>query len=217
MPLLASDSQALRLTKFLKLLMTKPYVNGISSDSVDSNELGDLTSCKSTDADPSAPFAELTLILLVEGQESASKQLSSQLSSMGLIDWRTLLLQWIELFSGIEQELSRVEELPTVQVLGAIQTPWSTDRELAQRLSKLDFLTWRFQSARDPDFKWDFREKSLLEFNVFYGPWVAYQLGEEFPACSVTEEWLLDQLRILCESTLATGNPGSSGQSNPDL
>jgi hypothetical protein len=181
--------------------MTKTYVNGSTHSE---SEVADATEANQPGA--SDQFAELTLVCLMEEQDRCKKLLESQLDAAGLVDWKTLLLQWLERFSGIEQELSHVGELPFCQVVTALQTRWSTNRELAQRLSKLDFLTWRFQSTNDGQYKWDFREQTLIEFKFFHGPWTAYQSNVEFPECADTEDWLLGQLQLLSERSAQQSN-----------
>jgi hypothetical protein len=174
--------------------MTKPHVNGTTHPNYSAGE-----ATQEEHATSSEQFAELTLACLIEEQFRCKKALELKLIENRLVDWQRLITQWLWLFSGIEHELSHSVELPFCQVAAALQTRWSTNRELAQRLSKLDFLTWRFQSTGQTRAKWDFREQSLVQFKELHGPWTAYQASIEFPDCASTEDWLLAKLEAFSD------------------
>lgn len=119
--------------------------------------------------------------------------ISSALVRLHAARWVPVLHQWLSQYRGLHDVIHTDSDTPESQILAVLgQMDTLNDGDLAQRLSRLDFLTWRARLGQTP---WKPLEVS---FNAF---WTSdakiWQSDREFPASDETQAWLLEKLRAL--------------------
>jgi hypothetical protein len=121
--------------------------------------------------------------------------ITERLSKWDMMDWLVVVTHWLSRYHGIEALLSCRDQHPARQILALLNSLSTrpSDNELAQRLSRLDFLLWRISRADECAKRWNPFEASLCQY-LDGDPPVAWQWDNEYPAAGETETWLLQEL-----------------------
>lgn len=124
--------------------------------------------------------------------ESLMDRISAALVNMQAARWVPVLHQWLAQYRGLHEAISADSNTPEDQILSMLEQlkyPLDDD-DLAQRLSRLDFLTWRARLDQTP---WKPLEQP---FHVFWTNGVViWQSDKEYPLPQETKAWLLNRLR----------------------
>jgi len=118
-------------------------------------------------------------------------RVSERLVTLQASRWLPVLHRWLSQYRGLYEVISGDSEAPESQIFMLLEQLESIDDDdLAARLARLDFLTWR---ARNEKQAWNPLE---VPFNRFWVDGVAvWQSDREYPKPAQTERWLLDCLR----------------------
>ena len=121
--------------------------------------------------------------------------ITDRLSKWDMMDWLLVITHWLARYHGIEALLTCREQHPASAILALLNslTTRPDDAELAQRLSRLDFLLWRICRPEENAKRWNPLETSLCQY-IDGDPPVVWQWDEEYPAARETEAWLLNEL-----------------------
>lgn len=117
------------------------------------------------------------------------------LTRIGADSWQPVLARWLTLYQGFYSEIRGDEPHPLEQqVLMALEQceHVADDDALADRLARLDFLTWRARAASQP---WNPLEQAFTTFLAQHtraGIHI-WQSDKEYPSPRETKEWLLSQ------------------------
>lgn len=118
-------------------------------------------------------------------------RVSERLVTLQASRWLPVLHRWLSQYRGLYEVISGDSEAPESQIYMLLEQLESIDDgDLAARLARLDFLTWRARSDRQA---WNPLE---VPFHRFWVDGVAvWQSDREYPEPAQTERWLLDCLR----------------------
>ncbi len=124
--------------------------------------------------------------------EVTMDHISERLVALQAARWLPVLHAWLSQYRGLYDVISGDSESPESQIsvlLEQIDIPLD-DNDLAARLARLDFLTWRARNGAQP---WAPLE---VPFQQFWVEGVAiWQSDREYPEPTETEQWLLNCLR----------------------
>jgi hypothetical protein len=132
-------------------------------------------------------------------------QISERLVYLHQTNWIPVLHRWLKQYRGLYDCISADTEAPEAQILkllDQLQAPID-DVVLAQRLARLDFLTWR---VRHIDIPWQPLQRTFEEFNsgVQENAITLWQSGGEYPLPQETEAWLMHQLQQIAMLPLSS-------------
>ena len=117
---------------------------------------------------------------------------SERLVGLKAARWVPVLHCWLSQYRGLYDVISGDSESPESQIATLLEQRVDPidDAELAARLARLDFLTWRARNGNKP---WHPLE---MPFQQFWEEEVTvWQSDREYPEPTETERWLLACLR----------------------
>jgi hypothetical protein len=173
--------------------MPNEKANGTSLLQSDATNSSDQTS-PSNDQNPLNPMDSTSgpIESMVAPCDRLILELVNKLSDLSMEWWQSVLLVWLERFSGLEHEVGHPDDLPVAQVLHCFDGKFhASDALLAARLAQCDFLTWRVH--QDPD-TWDWRKETLRHFVAQHPAATMYQLDEPLVSTAETARWLMAQV-----------------------
>jgi hypothetical protein len=122
-------------------------------------------------------------------------EITERLLQWQMMDWLLVITYWLRQYHGIEALISCKEQHPAHEILKLLISLPSKpdDAELAQRLSHLDFLSWRIAHADNHAKRWNPFDMTLCQY-LDSDPPIVWQWDNEYPAAEETETWLLKRL-----------------------
>ncbi len=123
-------------------------------------------------------------------------RVSERLVTLKAARWLPVLHGWLSQYRGLYECIAADSESPESQIgmlLEQMVAPID-DADLAERLSRLDFLTWR---ARRDGQRWNPLSIPFHEFWVD-GTTTVWQSDREYPEPATTQQWLLASLGQIC-------------------
>lgn len=124
--------------------------------------------------------------------EEIMDRVSERLVALKAARWLPVLHRWLSQYRGLYDVIAGDSESPESQIntlLEQMGVPID-DGDLATRLARLDFLTWRARNGNQP---WNPLE---LPFQQFWVEEVSiWQSDREYPEPAETERWLLACIR----------------------